>query len=238
MLDAALVSSLTLASKLSSAAYDIDEARAKADFEALGCEYVGLASEPARWVYVLRSPASNPIFGACNIIDGQGTRVTENFSAEELLCDVDLIPVRTPWGLAPNGFYSPAMRLLPKIVPLLNPSLPTVAIGHSLGAETVQMFGPELPGMSIYPIDPPTGASHEFISALRTRSKVVVPYVRERSFAWGWGVGLTYHQCFPFVWQRNTGQIAEVTERSTAVNISEPDHDIETTIATLERATQ
>jgi hypothetical protein len=227
LLTADLVDTLLLAMRASEAAYDIDETRARADFAALGCAYVGLVRVPSRWVYVLRRDGRN-------LIVGQGTRVTSDFDEEELLADIDLIPTRTPHGLAPDGFAGPIFSggFLRALKSLVDPALPVDMTGHSLGAETVQLLAPEFPGCSVYPIDPPTGASHEYLAAIRGAAARIVPYVRDRSFAWGWGVGLHFHQILPFVWQRQ-GKLLQVTERATVVNISVPDHSLDGSLAAV-----
>lgn len=221
-----LADTLLFCMHASMAGYDIDEDRARSDFAALGCLYVGLVRVPSRWVYVLRHDGRN-------LIVGQGTRVTENFDPEELLADIDLLPTRTPHGLAPEGFADPLFTgMLHDIRGLVDPALEIDITGHSLGAETGLLLAAEFPGCSVYPIDPPTGASREYLAAIRQRAKRVVPYVRDRSFAWGWGVGLHFHQALPFIWERR-GQLLEVNERTTMVNISIADHSLEGSVAAI-----
>lgn len=212
---------LLLCMRASLCAYDISELQARRDFEALGFVYVGLAQVPGRWVYVCRRDGWNWIIG-------QGTRVTANFDPEELWDDVWLLPTRTPYGLAPDGFYDPLQSLLHDIKSMVDPALPVILTGHSLGGESALLLASEFPGCRCYPISNPTGTSREYLHAIKAER--LVPYTRDRDFAHGWGVGLSFHQQLPFLW-RSTAGIAEVTSRSTIFNLSLQDHSLEGSIA-------
>lgn len=226
-----LVPRLVLMARASSAVYEPDLAKRQAELEALGLTWIGVTRRPDRDITVLRWTGPLAPVGGANLSVTQGTCFSANTNPREILADINVLPMDTPNGPMPRGFWETVPQIAPDVYAMGDPLLPWHHAGHSLGGETAQILLAEIPGTA-WPINPPTGASHKFWRHVVADSRnTIIPLVNEREFAHGYMVGLDWHQPAPFLWLHH-GQLLEVSGRD-GINIDEDEHFIDTTLVNL-----
>jgi len=221
-------SSLLRLARLSAAAYSIYPAETRRRVEALGLGFVGQVSTDLCSVTIVRDGRGL----ACRqMVAVQGTRVEENTSLGQLFCDIETDPVTTPHGLVMDGFWSPLAALWPSVADLLDPDLPLLATGHSLGGIRAELVPALASCDQVVSFGAPQGAEVRVWQQLYgPGGPVLTRVVQGADFAPGWpwldGLKVEYdHPPGPFLWLHDG--LAESVSRRPAFNLSIADHSID-----------